>query len=163
MNKDIIIDNLEYVYLTIPKDFICIYHRLLHYLNDFGIELVEDCKAGCDAKHRKLLDCWSMFQAACASHSIGDDMNANFFIKYITEQLDLMYRNTNDTPYDGDGIFPISDDGHLKAAITCSTPISVATDDKTAHSYIKYMKRRYNRNYEIRDGHLIEVVDGDDS
>lgn len=163
MKKDIIVDNLEYVYLTIPKDFICIYHRLLHYLNDYGIELVEDCQAGCDAKNRKLLDCWSMFQSACAAHSLHNDADANFLIKYITEQLDLMYRNSNDTPYDGDGLFPISDDGHLKAAVTCSTPINVAVDNATGHSYIEYMKRRYNRNYIIENGHLKEVVDGDDS
>ena len=34
---------LEYVYVTIPADYICVYHRILVLLADFGAEMIHAC------------------------------------------------------------------------------------------------------------------------
>ena len=37
----------EVVYLTIPTKWVCVYHKLLSYLADFGKMMIDDCNAGC--------------------------------------------------------------------------------------------------------------------
>lgn len=175
--NDMFIDRCpEYVYLTIPTLYICTYHKILHYMVDFGIDLVKDCGASCNAKNKKILDCWSMFQSACAAYTLtpaGEEpKKANLLIKYINEQLELIYESTGEVVYNGDGVYPITNDGHFKAMITCRTPLAAHTefhsDDyecrinhKDGHMYVKFLNKEQADRYEIQiqpDGceHIID-------
>lgn len=91
--------NTPIVLMVIPEEYVPIYNRLLKHLVDFGIDLVNDCEAGCNANNKKILDCWNMFQSAIAAYNLAlrkDDTDyyfkrATFFIKYINEQLSLSF------------------------------------------------------------------------
>ena len=37
----------EYIYLTIPAEYVCVYHRIMAMLADYGEEMLKDCKAAC--------------------------------------------------------------------------------------------------------------------
>lgn len=185
--NDMFIDKCpEYVYLTVPTLFICTYHKLLHYMVDFGIDLVKDCDSGCNAKNKKILDCWGMFQAACSAYTLEKYTEANLLIKYINEQLKLFYNSEGKPLYDGDGVYPITEDGHFKAMITCNTPYAAHTEfhpedyecrinHKDGHLYVIFKNQEQADKYSIRVrdneehiventliGHLIKEEDGTD-
>ena len=53
MEKDIT-EEVEYVYITIPKEYVCIYTKILILFVDFGIDMLNDCKASCNDKIIKI-------------------------------------------------------------------------------------------------------------
>ena len=79
----------EVVYLTIPTKWVCVYHKLLSYLADFGKMMIDDCNAGCRGSGKNIITCWNLFQSAVASHAIGEDKQAEFFndIKNIISDI----------------------------------------------------------------------------
>lgn len=129
----------EYVYMTIPADYVCLYHKLLVYLSDFGVDLIRDCQSSCAAKNKTIIDCWNMFQAAIACHNLGQEDKANLFIKYIEAQLELYYKGTDEIVYNGGNIFPITPDGHLKAEVSCSNNSKFYVDAETGNLYQEYL------------------------
>ena len=82
MEKDIT-DEVEYVYITIPKDYVCIYTKILIMFVDFGLDLLNDCKASCNDKNRKIIDCYNMFNAAIAARQLNETKQAEVLIKYV--------------------------------------------------------------------------------
>ena len=34
----------EYIYTTIPAEYVCVYHKILAMLADYGEEMLKDCK-----------------------------------------------------------------------------------------------------------------------
>ena len=78
-----------YIYLVVPAEFECVYTKLLTRVADLGVDIVKDCSATCRGINRQVLNCWNIFQAACASYELGNEAQAAFMIKYIDEQLNL--------------------------------------------------------------------------
>lgn len=76
-----------YIYLTVPEKYNCVYKNILVRLADLGINIIEDCTATCRGKNRHVINCWNMFQAACAAHELGEIKRANLLINYIIGQL----------------------------------------------------------------------------
>ena len=113
-----------YVYLEIPEDWLCIYHKLLHYLADFGEDALKNCDTSCTGKNKNILKCWGMFQSALAAKSIGDDKLANTLIKYVDAQLDLIYNNSNEEIFKSAFILPIDENGYVKGLNSCGNSIS---------------------------------------
>lgn len=110
--------NPDFVYMIVPAEYVCTYHKLLVLLSDFGIEMLNDCNAGCKGKNKNIVNCWNMFQTACAAYQIGNTRQANVIINYIKETINSIYRGT-DINQVTDIILPISVDGEVKAVITC--------------------------------------------
>ena len=108
--------NPEYVYITIPAEYICVYHRILAMLADYGEEMLEDCKATCTDKNSGVIECFNMFNAAVAARKLGKTSLANTIIKYVKSKINQIYQNKdNSTSF----VFPIDEDGQLKAFVSC--------------------------------------------
>lgn len=147
-----ITEEVEYTYLTIPKAYVCLYHKLLIYLSDFGLELVKDCKAGCSAKNKSIIDCWNMFQALCAAHILGREKEAKLIYDYINSQLELNYKGTGNEAYDGKFVGRITDNGYLKAIVTCNGDIGTfEVDATTGELWRKYIAEQENNDVDLND------------
>ena len=45
----------EYIYTTIPAEYVCVYHRILAMLADYGEEMLKDCKASCSDRNSNVI------------------------------------------------------------------------------------------------------------
>ena len=107
----------EYVYVTIPAEYICVYHRILTMLADYGEDMLKDCKASCTDRNSNVIDCFNMFNAAVAARKLGKDKLAETLIKYIKAKINQMYRGVdNSTGF----VFPVDENGQLKAFVSCT-------------------------------------------
>ena len=107
----------EYVYVTIPAEYICVYHRILAMLADYGEDMLKNCKASCTDRNSDVIDCFNMFNAAVAARKLGRDKLAETLIKYIKAKINQMYRGVdNSTSF----VFPVDENGQLKAFVSCN-------------------------------------------
>lgn len=107
----------EYVYVTIPAEYICVYHRILAMLADYGEDMLKDCKASCTDRNSNVIDCFNMFNAAVAARKLGKDKLAETLIKYIKAKINQMYRGVdNSTSF----VFPVDENGQLKTFVSCN-------------------------------------------
>lgn len=115
--SDLIQVEPEYVYVTIPAEYICVYHRILAMLADYGEDMLKDCKASCTDRNSNVIDCFNMFNAAVAARKLGKDKLAETLIKYIKAKINQMYRGVdNSTSF----VFPVDENGQLKAFVSCN-------------------------------------------
>lgn len=145
----------EYVYLTIPADYVCVYHKLLTYIADFGKNIIDDCSASCKGNVRQILNCWSLFQSAVACHALGKEEEATFFINYITTQLNNLYKGTGEEQYSVAFPVTISEDGILKAIVTCGEESTFSVDPDTGYLYEQYTSASSIKNYYIENNDLL--------
>lgn len=131
----------EYVYLTIPKEYVCTYQRLLVYLADFGEAAIKDCQAACKGHNLYIIQCWNMFQSALACYTLGLLDKADLYIKYINAQLENLYKNSEKELYCGGACLPISEDGELKARVSCDNAEQARfyVDKDTETAYNEYI------------------------
>ena len=109
--------NPEYIYLTIPAEYVCVYHRILAMLADYGEEMLKDCKATCTEKNSGVIECFNMFNAACAARHLGQDKKAQLLINYVKAKINQIYKGKdNSTGF----VFPIDENGKLKAFVSCN-------------------------------------------
>ena len=107
----------EYIYVTVPAEYICVYHRILAMLADYGEDMLKDCKASCTDRNSNVIDCFNMFNAAVAARKLGKDKLAETLIKYIKAKINQMYRGVdNSTSF----VFPVDENGQLKAFVSCN-------------------------------------------
>ena len=107
----------EYIYLTIPAEYVCVYHRIMAMLADYGEEMLKDCKAACTDRNSGVIECFNMFNAACAARLLGQDKKAQLIINYIKAKINQIYKGKdNSTSY----MFPIDENGKLKAFVSCN-------------------------------------------
>lgn len=144
----------EYVYLTIPADWVCVYHKLLVYMADFGKRLIDDCNASCKGNGKNIISCWNLFQSALACRTLGNDKQANLFIDYINKQLDYLYGGTDKEVFNHSIPLAITEDGHLKAIVTCGTETKFYVDEKTGNLYQQYKEGNDTTKYEINNNNL---------
>ena len=115
--SDLIQIEPEYVYVTIPAEYICVYHRILAMLADYGEDMLNDCKASCTDRNSNVIECFNMFNAAVAARKLGKDKLAETLIKYIKAKINQMYRGVdNSTSF----VFPVDENGQLKAFVSCN-------------------------------------------
>ena len=115
--SDLIQVEPEYVYVTIPAEYICVYHRILAMLADYGEDMLKNCKASCTDRNSDVIDCFNMFNAAVAARKLGRDKLAETLIKYIKAKINQMYRGVdNSTSF----VFPVDENGQLKAFVSCN-------------------------------------------
>lgn len=115
MNKLVEI-NPEYIYITIPAEYICVYHKILAMLADFGEEMLKDCKANCTDRNSGVIECFNMFNAAVAARKLGKDKLASTLITYIKAKINNIYKDNINNP---SFVFPIDENGQLKVFVSC--------------------------------------------
>ena len=106
----------EYVYVTIPAEYICVYHSILAMLADYGEDMLKDCKASCTDRNSGVIECFNMFNAAVAARKLGKTKLAATLILYIKEKINMIYQGKdNSTSF----VFPIDENGRIKAFVSC--------------------------------------------
>lgn len=107
---------LEYVYVTIPAEYICVYHRILAMMADYGEDMLKDCKASCTDRNSGVIECFNMFNSAVAAKKLGKEKLASVIITYIKAKINQIYRDKdNSTSF----VFPVDETGQLKAFVSC--------------------------------------------
>ena len=107
----------EYIYLTIPAEYVCVYHRIMAMLADYGEDMLKNCKASCTDRNSGVIECFNMFNAACAARLLGQNKKAQLIINYIKAKINQIYKGKdNSTSY----VFPIDENGKLKAFVSCN-------------------------------------------
>ena len=107
----------EYIYVTVPAEYICVYHRILAMMADYGEEMLKDCKASCTNKNSGIIECFNMFNSAVAARKLKKDKLAETIIKYIKAKINQIYKDIdNSTSF----VFPVDENGQLKAFISCN-------------------------------------------
>lgn len=147
----------QYVYLTVPSEYVCVYHKLLSCIADFGKEILDNCEASCKGIGKSIINCWNLFQSAIACKELGRDDEANLFIDYINKQLFIIYRGTNKDIYKGTFPVTITDTGGLKAMVTCGSNTKFEVDPDTGILYQKWLDSKdSNKVYSINDNGELE-------
>ena len=107
----------EYVYLTIPAEYVCVYHKILAMMADYGEDMLKDCKASCTDRNSSVIECYNMFNAACAARAIGKTKLSETVIYYIKSKINQIYKGTENNP---GYVFPIDEQGRIKAFVSCN-------------------------------------------
>lgn len=76
-----------YAYLDVPSKYNCVYKKLLIKLSDLGVDMIKDCTSTCKGINRQVINCWNMFQSACAAYTLGYWKQADLLINYINSSL----------------------------------------------------------------------------
>lgn len=106
----------EYIYVTIPAEYICVYHRILAMMADYGEDMLKDCKAICTDRNSGVIECFNMFNSAVAARKLGKDKLANTIMVYLKAKINQIYQGQdNSTSF----VFPIDENGQIKAFVSC--------------------------------------------
>lgn len=154
--SDLIEIEPEYVYLTIPKDYVCTYHKLLVLLADFGITNINACNNTC-CKTKNIINCWNLFQSALACYTLGRIEDSKYIINYVNNQLSTIFIS-EDYEFDetvGNSL-PITPDGKVKAMVSCSNEPKFYVDNETGELFTEYQNNKDNNKvYCIENDNLI--------
>jgi len=116
MNKN---SEEAFIYLEVPLEYACTYHKLMVYMADYGEDAIKECDSACKGANKSIIKCWNMFNAAIAAYSLGKKKEANLLINYIDNQLDLIYNKKDFVPDLNGEIEPIDNEGFVKGILTC--------------------------------------------
>ena len=149
----------KYVYISIPAEYVCVYHRILAMMADYGEDMLKDCKATCTDRNSVVIECFNMFNTAVAAKKLGKDKLAETLIKYIKVKINQIYRGSDNSTESL--IFPVDEKGHIKAIVSCkgdNVKFEVTEEDARLLETIKDTDKdgELNPTSEIDDnGHLI--------
>lgn len=136
----------EYVYVTIPAEYICVYHRILAMMADFGEAMLKDCKASCTDKNSNVIECFNMFNAAVAAKKLGKDKLAETLIKYIKAKINQIYHERdNSTSF----IFPIDETGQIKAFVSCEGSPKFEINEKDMNLYVHKFDDVFDEHFKL--------------
>lgn len=143
----------DFIYLTIPADWLNTYHRLLKGIAEYGKDAIKDCDAACKGNNLYAIQCWNIFQSAIAARAIGDDKAANLMIEYINAQLDLLKIPSKIK-------IVLGDDGYLYCSDGVNDEVKYFIGDSfTGGLYEHRFEGTNNKDYHINDsGNLIETT-----
>lgn len=131
----------EYIYITIPAEYICVYHRILAMMADYGEDMLKDCKAACTDRNSNVIECFNMFNSAVAARKLGNTKLAETLIKYIKAKINQIYKSyDNSTSF----VFPIDENGQIKAYVSCGERPTFEIDENNMNLY----KHKYSGGFE---------------
>lgn len=130
----------DYIYLTIPKDWVLTYHKLLVLVADIGVNILDDCSFTCNGLGKSVINTWNIFQAACAAYKLGDNDKATFLKNYVDSQVDLIFKGNNVD-------VPTKDD--IEDIEVSYTPIDSSSADFLVD--ILYKGKHYTNNIKLED------------
>lgn len=136
----------EYVYVTIPAEYICVYHRILAMLADYGEDMLKDCKAACKDRNSGVIECFNMFNAAVAARKLNKLSLANTLIKYIKEKINMIYGGAdNSTSF----VFPIDENGEIKAFVSCDEKVRFEVSQEDGMLYAHKYGNGVSQHFEL--------------
>lgn len=136
----------EYIYVTIPAEYICVYHRILAMMADYGEEMLKDCKASCTDKNSGVIECFNMFNSAVAARKLGKDKLAEIIIKYIKAKINQIYKGVdNSTSF----VFPVDETGQLKAFVSCGERPRFEINPDDGELYEHKLGNGFNEHFQL--------------
>lgn len=149
--------SVDYVYMIIPEEYVCIYHKLLICLVDYGEEALNDCKAACKGQNLYIIQCWNMFQSALACHALGLLDKADLLIKYIDAQLDIIFKGIKNDVYSGGGTYPVLPDGSMEVRVSCKDNLpSFFINKDVENAYRNYFNKNNENGVYTDEENIIE-------
>lgn len=110
--------DVNFIYLTIPTDYVNTYRKLIKCLANIK-SFVDSCE--CSQSKLKAIkviyECWLMFNSAVANHKINQKDKAQEIIDYIDKVLNNVFFNDESEGGDGDcvcEVLDIDENGILK-------------------------------------------------
>lgn len=147
----------EYVYITIPAEYVCVYHRILAMLADYGENMLKDCKASCTERNIGAIECFNMFNGAVAARKLGKNKLAETIIKYIKAKINQIYKGKdNSTSF----VFPIDENGEIKAFVSCGERPKFAINPDDGILYEHKFNNGFDEHFHL--GPEDESPDGDE-
>lgn len=140
--------NPEYVYMTIPADYICIYNKILVLYSEYGLEMLAECSAACTKRNKSIVDCFNMFNAAVAARKLGQTKVAETLIKYVEGQLKIINNNTPITP---NITYPIDEQGRIKAIVSCGENPQFTVDEVSGELLMQHNTKCVSGSYALSD------------
>ena len=113
-------ERVKYVFVAIPREYVCVYHRILIMLADFGVDMIEDCKASCTSKSTSIIECFNTFNAAVAAYKLNQTSLANTLMNYVKTKINQIYRGDDNSP---SFTFPVDENGEIQAVVSCDDPV----------------------------------------
>lgn len=148
----------EYVYVTIPAEYICVYHRILAMMADYGEDMLKDCKANCTDRNSGVIECFNMFNSAVAARKLGKDKLAALIIKYIKAKINQIYKDKdNSTSF----VFPIDENGELKAIVSCGERPKFHINSKDMNLYEHKLNNGFDEHFVLGDEDLLYLTNED--
>ena len=114
-------NDVQFVYVTIPAEYLCVYHKILVLLADYGIEMLKDCKASCTDRNSGVIECFNMFNAAVAAYKLNNTSLANTLITYVKAKIEQIYKGRVDTTF----VFPLDEDNNIRSFVSCEETIKL--------------------------------------
>ena len=137
---------LEYVYVTIPAEYICVYHRILAMLADYGEEMLKDCKASCTDRNSGVIECFNMFNAAVAARKLEKTKLAETLIKYVKAKINQIYKGKdNSTSF----VFPVDENGQIKAFVSCGERPRFEINPDDGQLYIHKFDNGFDEHFRL--------------
>lgn len=126
---------LEYIYVTIPADYICVYHDIMQLLADYGIDMLKDCKASCTSRNSNVIECFNLFNAAVAARKLGNVKLANLLIKYIKAKICSLRDGSSESEF----TLNIDGKGDIQVYVKCTDEeCKMLADQETIDKIIEY-------------------------
>jgi hypothetical protein len=136
----------EYVYTTIPREYVDVYHRILAMLSDYGEDMLKDCKASCTERNSGVIECFNMFNSAIAARKLGNTKLAETIIKYVKAKIEMIYKGkNNDTSF----IYPLDEYGELNAIVSSGNPIKFEIDADKGNLYLLKFANGFKSWYDL--------------
>lgn len=144
--------NPQYVYMTVPSKYVCVYHKLLVFMAQYGLDMLNDCSATCKGNNKNIVTCWNMFQSAMAAYQLGQDKLAETLLKYIKGQLNIIYEGSEQVQYSGSITLPVDEEGKIHAIVSCGDAPKFYVDPETGKLWEKKEEgKEYNETYSLSE------------
>lgn len=155
----------EYVYTTIPKDYVYVYYSILTMLAELGEDMLKDCKATCKDRNSGIIECKNMFDAAIAARALGNIKLADTIIKYIKAKINQILGTKNEfVSYN----FPVNGGDPIKYILDTNNNPIIKIDETNAESYkdnlvdiINNCIASLNNNFKLKIGQRT-LIESDD-
>lgn len=148
----------EYVYVTIPAEYICVYHRILAMMADYGEEMLKDCKASCTDKNSGVIECFNMFNSAVAARKLKKDKLAETIIKYVKTKINQIYKYIdNSTSF----VFPVDENGEIKAFVSCGERPKFHINSEDMNLYEHRLNNGFDEHFALGDEDLLYLTNKD--
>lgn len=141
--EDDVVIKPEYVYMAIPRQYMCTYSRLLILIADIGKQLLDDCNAICKGTGKNITNCWNMLQSAIACYNLGKVKEADLLIDYINKQIVNLYK-VNNKDYNQILEIPVTEDGSIKAICKCNNEMELVISQEAKVDYENYLINKDN-------------------
>lgn len=137
----------EFVYVTVPREYIALYHKILLLLADFGEEMLNDCKSACKDRNSQISECYNMFNAAIAARKLNEKPLEHAIITYLEAKLEMIYKELPNTSF----IWDVDDRGLLKAIVDGSKNPKLYINPDDGYLYEEYVTQCHDNGYAVLD------------